>query len=49
MIHFPLACLVASFSIFVFLDEQAILPCGTISDGYSNGSNEEQVYSTLSP
>jgi len=49
MIHFPLASSVASFLLFVFLDEQAILPCGTISDGYANGSNEEQVYSTLSP
>jgi len=27
-----------------FLDEQAVLPSGTISDRYGNGSNEEQVY-----
>jgi hypothetical protein len=40
---------VASFLLFVFLDVQAILPCGTISDGYANGSNEEQVYSYLFP
>lgn len=49
MIHFPLACLLASFLLLVFLGEQAILPCGTISDGYANGSNEEQVYSNPNP
>lgn len=43
MIHFLLACLVSSCSLSIFLDEQAIVPSGTISDGYGNGSNDEQV------
>ena len=42
-VHFRLSCLEPFFTRF-FLDEQAVLPSGTISDRYGNGSNEEQVY-----
>ncbi|XP_021309740.1 protein EXPORTIN 1A isoform X2 [Sorghum bicolor] len=34
---------VKMYEVFM-LQLQAILPCGTISDGYANGSNEEQAF-----